>query len=225
MAKRPFYAPNLKKNGNLVIEDYVDFQFYTGFSISQKQKSINSFHESIKNYIGFSTNILEISSKSTNQIGIKLSAFNLELEIKNGIKSSVESIFQGSKVFEHGGPFNTLYNEKPMYAKKFEKLKTSGTLQYFNLQGDIWELEPKTAFYDWLYLNALKQNQNLAIEILNYDVFTDIEFNPQKSVSNQAKSAALYYCLKKNGLLEEALRSKEEFLKILKQRTIENKLF
>lgn len=86
-------------------------------------------------------------------------------------------------------------------------------------------MEPKTAFYDWLYLNALNQNQDLAAELTKYDVFTDIEFNPNRSISCQAKSAALYVSLIKLNLLHEALKSKDDFLSILKKREYKNTLF
>ena len=37
-------------------------------------------------------------------------------------------------------------------------------------------------FYSWLYFIALNQNERLKVEILNYEAFTDIEFNPEKSL-------------------------------------------
>ena len=79
-----------------------------------------------------------------------------------------------------------------------------------------WELEPKTAFYDWLYINALNKNFELTEHMARYSAFTDIEFNPMKSISCQASSAALYVSLKKRELLNEALSSKDNFLYILK---------
>ncbi|WP_149712173.1 DarT1-associated NADAR antitoxin family protein [Campylobacter concisus] len=225
MAQRPFYMPNFKNTGEFILEDKVEFNFFTGFALSQKQKSIISFHDSIKKYIGFDTKILEISSKSLDILGVNLSAFNLKIRLKNGIVSTVESVFQGSKVFENGGPFTALYNDSSRNAKKFEELRNSGELRHFFLFGEIWSLEPKTAFYDWLYLNALNQNQDLAAELTKYDVFTDIEFNPNRSISCQAKSAALYVSLIKLNLLHEALKSKDDFLSILKKREYKNTLF
>lgn len=120
MAQRPFYMPNLKNTGEFILEDKVEFNFFTGFALSQKQKSIISFHDSIKNYIGFDTKILEISSKSLDILGVNLSAFNLKIRLKNGIVSTVESVFQGSKVFENGGPFAALYNDSSRNAKNLK---------------------------------------------------------------------------------------------------------
>ena len=55
----------------------------------------------------------------------------------------------------------------------------------------------------WLFKNtiALKQNKKLTSEILNYQAFTDIEFNPEKSLNCQAYSAALYSSMITNNIL------------------------
>ncbi len=64
-------------------------------------------------------------------------------------------------------------------------------------------------------MNALAQSKALAEQILEYDAFTDIEFNPQKSINCQAEAAAVYVSLQRLGLLEEALQSKEKFREIV----------
>ena len=84
--------------------------------------------------------------------------------------------------------------------------------------GQAYPTEPKTAFYDWLYLTALRQNPERAAVLLEYDGFTDIEFNPQKSLNCQAKAAALYVSLCRNGLLTE-INDFEDFLRILRGET------
>ena len=75
------------------------------------------------------------------------------------IKASVESIYQGSKVFEYGGPYTDLYNKTSLHAKKDSRLKESGRLKYFNLLGQKWSLDED--FYSWLYLNGLMQNNKI----------------------------------------------------------------
>jgi len=84
--------------------------------------------------------------------------------------------------------------------------------------GKEWPLQPQTLFYDWLYLNALNQNQDLASKICEYDGFTDIEFNPKKSINCQAYSAALYTSLVKEGKLVEALGGSDRYRKLIKAR-------
>lgn len=77
-----------------------------------------------------------------------------------------------------------------------------------------WPLEPMTAFYDWLYLCALRESPNLAEQILEFEAFSDIEFNPKKSVNCQAEAAAVYKSLAIRGMVSEALSSMERFLSV-----------
>ena len=72
---------------------------------------------------------------------------------------------------------------------------------------DEWPLIPRTRFYDWLYITALSQNKELSEAVINYNAFTDIEFNPRKSINCQARSAAIYVSLYRAGKLEEYLSS------------------
>ncbi len=191
-----------------------EFKYYTGFAISQKQKSITSLHESVT-HIYKNLNILEVSTKSTNPIGVALSAFNLKfLDEFSEKEYPLENIFQSSKVFENAGPFKDLLNVHPKDAKRDERLKTSGKLKHFKYNNDIWELEPKTMFYDWIYIRSLYRNKDLSTKILNYNAFTDIEFNQEKSINCQARSAAIFVSLSKNGKLEEVINNKEELKKV-----------
>ena len=212
MAIRPIYIP--EKNGTPgVTEIEVDFKWHAGMAKSQKQKSIISLHESSKEK-GYE-NLLEISSKSKEEIGVKLSAFNLRIETKNKNVFSVETAFQSSKVFEKGGPFTDLLHKTSREAKKDIRLKESGNLVKFVFFKQEFPLIPRTYFYDWIYINALKKNEIFADEILKYSVFTDIEFNPKKSINCQAFSAALFLSLSYSDLLIDALDSPEAFLEIL----------
>jgi type I restriction enzyme M protein len=60
---------------------------------------------------------------------------------------------------------------------------------------------------------------SLSEEILEYDAFTDIEFNHEKSINCQARSAAIFVSLSRLGKLEEALKNKEEFKKVYSNRS------
>lgn len=211
MAKRPIFIP--KSSGSLLVVGMpIEFVWHPGMSKSQKQKSIRSLHDAAKQSRGIEK-ILEISSKSENELGIQLSAFNLMLNA-NGFKATIEVLFQGSKVFSKGGPYNDIYQKTSREAKKDERLKNSGQLIAFRYNNRDWPLNPQTVFYDWLYLTALRQNPGLSEQLLEYDGFSDIEFNPDKSINCQAASAALYKSLTERGLLERALSSADEFIKI-----------
>lgn len=212
MAKRPVFI--ISDVSPYYIEKVTDFQFFSGFAEIQKKKSISSLHEA---FLKDNPNgkILEISSKSEEKLGVELSAFNLIIQTKNNKRYSVEAAFQASKVFENGGPYKDILNKSPKEAKKDSRLKTSGRLKYFEFGGRRFELNPTTYFYNWLYINTLHLHPDLADKIIEYDSFTDIVFNPDKSINCQARAAAVYVSLKKVGLLEKALKDKDTFLEIV----------
>lgn len=192
----------------------IDFKYFNGFSVSQKQKSIQSLHNAFLNKFP-EEKILEISTKSEVELGYQLSAFNLTIENKKHDKFSVEMAFQASKVFENGGPYLDILNKNSRDAKRDERLRNSGKLIYFQYGKRRFELIPCTYFYNWLYINTLNLYQDLCDKITDYTAFTDIEFNPQKSVNCQAHAAAIFVSLKKSNMLEAALRDRESFLKIV----------
>ena len=202
-SKKVFYIKN-----DQIFFDIIDFKYYNGFSIQQKQKSILSMHEEINNK--YDGDILEISSKSNNELGRKLSAFNLPVEI-NGIKTKLENLFQSSKVFSNGGPYRDLLLCSPVKAKKDERLVNSGNLIKFTLNNKDYSIEPKTSFYDYIYCVSLFHQKDLINDLLKYTIFTDIEFNHLKSINCQAQSAAIFVLLYKKGIIKQALTDFEWF--------------
>ena len=209
MAQRPIFIPQVDFVG--VEERQLDFVWHPGVSASQKKKSVVELHKSA-NRSGLK-NILEVSSKSELDLGIKLSAFNLIITTKkNNIKFTVETAFQGSKIFERGGPYRDLFGMDSRASKKDIRLKESGNLIGFNFFKHDFPLIPRTYFYDWIYINALIQNSGLAESVLEFDGFSDIEFNPKKSINCQAHAIALYISLNKSKLLDKAMESPEHFL-------------
>ena len=215
MAIRPIFIVTNKKK-QLVKELDLEFKYYNGFSLSQKVKSIESLHQSAKNK-NYS-NILEVSTKADNKLGWQLSAFNLMLEFEGNKKISLECAFQGSKVFENNIQYEDLYLTDSLSAKKNIRLKTSGKLINFKFEDVLWDLEPKTSFYDWLYIRTLYlKYRDVINEIKDYKVFTDIEFNPKKSINCQARTCAILVSLINLDLLEFAISSKENFIKTVYQ--------
>lgn len=193
----------------------IDFTWSPGFAACQKQKNIRALQGGYSEVYP-NDRILEISSKSELALGVNLSAFNLMITtMKKSQTFSVESAFQSSKKFKNGGPYIDILGKDSRSAKKDERLKTSGELIGFEFFNTEWPLEPKTLFYDWLYMNALYKQKELAEEILNYDAFTDIEFNPNKSINCQAYSAALFVSLSRRNLLDEAMSSIEKYKEII----------
>lgn len=215
MANRPVFIPEYGDNF-LVRRENIEFQYFSGFAPSQKQKSIDSLHSEINEQLGIS-NILEVSSKSRDQLGIDLSAFNLMLkDPSSGKEFSVECAFQSSKVFEYGGPYIDLLNRTSREAKKDERIRSSGNIIKFVFYNREWDILPRTAFYDWLYINALNVNKQYHDVLENYGAFTDIEFNPEKSINCQAHAIAMFMSLKHRGLLSE-IKNQERFLEIYEQ--------
>jgi hypothetical protein len=189
----------------------LDFDWHPGFAKSQAQKSIASLHAAARER-GLSP-VLEISSKSDTALGVALSAFNLSLRLGDRTMS-VEVAFQGSKVFEQGGPFHDLYSASSRDAKTDERIRSSGQLVGFNLLGEEWPTEPQTCFYDWLYITAVSQHPEAAREVVRFKAFSDIAFNPEKSLNCQARSAAVFVALSEQGLLAQATRDRESYLAV-----------
>ena len=202
MANRPVFSASSKAHHVDVFP--VEFVWNKGLAPSQKKKNIIAIHEGFtRRFEG--RKVLEISSKSLTPLGVKLSAFNLKKFVPSIGKSvPVECIYQGSKVFAAGGPYTDLYPGTSRAAKGDSRLKSSGELCGFSFEGKNYPLSPVTAFYDWLYINALMENDELATEIMEYDSFTDIEFSPDKSKNCQARAAALFIALSRKELLNEA---------------------
>lgn len=213
MARRPVFVA-LADFPYVKVQE-TEFKFYPGFADSQYRKSIESLHHCfVLEHHEYNNLILEVSTKSNNSLGVHLSAFNLMLKMSNGEKRFVENIFQSSKCFTNGGPYKEILNMTASEAKRFPLLKTSGPIIQFKFDGKEYSTEPKTFFYDWLYINALNQNKDLSSEVITYRAFTDMAFNPSKSINCQARSVALYVALKEAGKIEEALSSPEKFLNI-----------
>nr|WP_106780796.1 hypothetical protein [Lysinibacillus timonensis] len=212
MAKRPIFISD-STSLSLFKKELIEFEWFPGFSLKQKQKSIQSLHKYATEKFP-DIKILEISSKSTEQIGIDLSAFHLIIK-KNNMKFSVETAFQASKVFEHAGPFHDLYDKTSKEAKKDPRLKESGNLIAFRYFDTEFPIVPKTFFYNWLYINTLSTHPQLGEKIVEYNAFTDIEFNPSKSINCQAEAAAIYISLVQNNLLNDVLSSPEVFRSIV----------
>jgi hypothetical protein len=221
VAERPVFLPQY--SGPLLVKTvFVPFHWSAGMALVQKRRSIAALHQAATE-MQLCKRPLEISSKSAEEVGVSLSAFYLgSCTIKNQSAFTVETMFQSSKVFERGGPFRELLHVSSRDAKKEPRLQTSGRLVHFDLFGEQWQLEPKTAFYDWVYINTLIKNPQLVERLSPFDAFTDIEFNPDRSINCQAYSLALYKALAATNQLEQALKGKDEFLKIVSSGAVSN---
>lgn len=212
MAKRPVFRA-------IAIPPYVEtveteFVFYPGFAPLQARKSSESLQQAYAaSHPEEAGKILEVSSRSTLALGVALSAFNLKYQLSDGSVYPLECVFQASKCFANGGAYTDLLKVSPKEAKGDPRLRESGELIAFRLEGKEFPLEPKTLFYDWIYISALQQNRRLAEDVIAYSAFTDIAFNPEKSINCQAKAVAQFVGLQRSGLLMEAMRDLDCFKK------------
>jgi len=212
MAERPLFIPT--PNGpELVKELILRLVWHPGFAASQKRKNVVALHESAAR-AGYAP-LLEVSTKSEEKLGQHLSAFHLKVHTDWVGEIPLECAFQGSKVFEDGGPFADLYEvPEARLAKRDPRLQESGRLVSFRFGDVSFPLEPKTAFYDWLYINSIYPHREWLERLYRYAGFTDIEFNPERSINCQARSCALFVSLKKLNLLDEAVESPGSFLRL-----------
>ena len=212
MAERPIFIPFIEGH-RFVREISVVFKWSPGFAVVQKKKNILAMHEAAA-IMGF-TPLLEVSTKSEIKLGERLSAFNLPLQLNDGSPTTLESAFQGSKVFEKGGPYRDIYRVSSLDAKRDGRLRSSGGVIGFDLEGVVFPSEPKTAFYDWLYARSLAPHKEYLARLEGFAGFTDIEFNPKKSINCQARSCALFVSLVRKGLLEDAISTPTRFIEIV----------
>ena len=214
MAERPIFLPSQGGPG-FVRTLSLRMVWNPGFALVQKRKNIRALHEAAAT-AGHSP-LLEISTNSDQELGRQLSAFNLKVRSRQFGEIALECAFQGGKVFERGGPYTDLYQAEPRDAKRDPRLQESGPLAGFVFEGRRFPLEPKTAFYDWLYISAIFPQREPLVSLCQYAGFTDIEFNPARSINCQARACALFVALTRGQLLDEAMSSETAFVRLLSE--------
>src|SRR5271154_5521073 len=106
MTERPIFLPS-HDGPELVREIYFSLVWNPGFAATQKKKNIKALHDTAAR-AGYSP-LLEISTKSEDKVGQHLSAFHLKVHSDRLGDIPLECAFQGSKLFENGGPYTDLY--------------------------------------------------------------------------------------------------------------------
>lgn len=190
MAKRPIFISTGDIEHPFETRD-ISFKWISGMSYYQKCKRRDSLALEISKLYDIKR-WLEISTKSDKEIGVNLSALNLFLKTTTGT-DTVENIYQKSKVF----------GEKGIIGFKYNDCEFSNT--------------PTGMFYDYIYMYAVLQNHDLIDQFVQYDIFTDIEFNPNKSLNTQARAAAIFKTLYVNrslGIIKNQEKFKEYYKSI-----------
>lgn|GEM_PF-97942 len=203
MANRPVFMPLERFPYYQQIS--VDFQYTTGFEAEKRQKNIEAIHDRFG--LKFpDKKILEISAFSLQPEGEVLSSMKLLRRLPSREERlSVENIYQAGRFFTEDGPFLDLLDMTPEMAREDERLEKSGSLLGYTFDGDVVPHDPPQFFFNWLYLNALlePENEEIAGRLMDYDAFSDIEFNPSRSINGQGRAAAMYVSLRRMGLLEK----------------------
>ena len=192
----------------------VDLQWFGGFAVQQKRRCYLSLHLNFladERYAGYKP--LEISSASHIPTGVGLSAMSLMKHSEQAGKDIVmESAFQSSRVYvrEDGtqiGPFPEYLTLPGKECKKVVKELSEGLHSYsYVFDGMVFPAPAFhiSLFYDWLYLNALGEDENAAVRDAlitgGYDAFTDIATS---ALNSQARSCAIFVSLYKLGLLDQ----------------------
>lgn len=188
MAVRPIFISTGKLDNPFYEED-VNFKWISGCSYNNKCRTRDSLEEEIEKIYDVDK-WLEISTVSDKDIGKKLSALNLMLTLSNSNSYPVEKIYQSSKVYE------------------------DGKITSFKFKSTEFENNPYGMYYDYIYMLALYQHKDYHQLIKDYNLFTDIFFNPKKSLNTQARAIAIFKTLYNNDyldILEDVNRYKEYY--------------
>ncbi|MGN0204021.1 MAG: DUF6977 family protein [Coprococcus sp.] len=192
MAVKPVFAVDFY--GRLYMNKETEFQSVTTSSKFRRKGNIQRLHDAFLEDYPY-RNVLEISDYSSIPEGVMLCDAHLTFPMSDGREVSVAEAFQMAKLLTADGS------------------EVTG----FCFEGESFGLVPRNFFYNWLYIRGVSAHPELADELMTYDSFTDITFIPKKCSVCSAEAAAFYVALRRKGLLEEALRDRESFARILYQ--------
>ena len=154
-------------------------------------------------------NILEISTRSKNPFGKSLSPFNLQITLKSGKKVKVECAYQGSKILKDGTQFENLYWGSPRDAALDKRIKGKRPVS-FRFFSKEYPTQPKHAFFDFLYIISLIQRKDDVFgKLSEFDGYTDMFYSPRKDPNCQARAAAKYIALMRNGIIQKGTPSQD----------------
>ncbi len=149
--------------------------------------------------------ILDVSIHSPSESGQKLARENLSLRLATLRKAfCVSTIELASKTFKNGGPYVDLLGTPLKEAKSDPRLKDSGKIVHYSLEGKQYPCEPDYLYFHWLYIMALMDNPGSATLVKNTDAFCDIDFDWEHESNTPAQSCAIFHSLARQNLLKQA---------------------
>ena len=188
----------------------VTFPWSNGSKHQNIQAVLDTFHD-----VYPEIPVLEVSLASAQPEGVGVAAMKLPLRLADGKELPVGVVYQGSKVFENGGPYTDLWQLSHQKVQKDPRLHQSGRCIGYRLEGMDYPAEPHPyAFFNWLYCRALAQDPDRGQELLRYGAFSDLDLGSAKTDRNSpARAAAVYGGLKAAGRLD-CLASYEAFVAV-----------
>lgn len=179
-----------------------------------KRQNIRAVHDAVHT-TDPDVSILEVSSASVQPEGEAVSSLRLLLHLDSVAQDvPISTVFEAAKVFEHGGPFADLLTCEPPKVHKDTRLRTSGELLRYSLEGNEYPTEPyMDSFFEWLYCRALKQFPEKAAQLSRYNAFSDIAAaaDSKKYYGDSSRAAAIYVGLAAAGKLP-CIDSYESFI-------------
>ena len=179
-----------------------------------KRQNIRAVHDAVHT-TDPDVSILEVSSASVQPEGEAVSSLRLLLHLNSVTQDvPISTVFEAAKVFEHGGPFADLLTREPPKVHKDTRLRTSGELLRYSLEGSEYPTEPyPDSFFEWLYCRALKQFPEKAEPLSRYNAFSDIAAaaDSKKYYGDSSRAAAIYVGLAAAGKLS-CIDSYESFI-------------
>ena len=151
--KRTIFAPSAI--APYYTEIIVDIDSEFSFEKSSLGNNIRLVHEEFRKMYPDLPKPLEISTATYQKPqGMWLSAYRIKKNA-DGNSYPFESVYQGSKVFENGGPYRAIFRDLPANAKRNPSLRNSGKLTGYEFkEGEITikaSKEQREAFYNYLY--------------------------------------------------------------------------
>lgn len=159
MAMRPVFEGVVNDSSWVMVRTHeIEFKWAPGLAVSQKRKNVKALHEGFVQKTGTDpAKLLEVSRLCESELGTKLSAFNLQLDLEmllaklEGRKAAgsqlipLESCYQGAKCMDGQPPFEDILLLPAKAAKKDPRVK-EGSVTGFRLGKVNFPLFPKTAF-------------------------------------------------------------------------------
>lgn len=101
---------------------------------------------------------------------------------------------------------------------RFEKCRKACKYRLYRLMRTYKEIVKN---YILISKNALMTHPELCEQVVHYDTFTDIEFNPNKSINCQARSVAIFVTLNRLNQLDK-VSSQSLFSTLYSKQSVNN---